>query len=136
MIDVDSGRLNEMSVALEDAGYESVAARTGIQGFEAAVRQLNCELILIHSNCIRWELSSTLANLRADARTRRTPVVIYGPDYSADSAISLASRHRGVWFINEPVGQLTIAERLRYLNVTAPLLTEAERTWLQSIANE
>ena len=64
---------------LDDQGYQTTRALTGQGGFEQAIRQLNCELILIHSNCLRWSLSQTIANFRADSRTAQTPIAVYGP---------------------------------------------------------
>lgn len=133
VIDADAGRRNELAEALQDAGYQTEAVRTGIRGFEAAVGQLHCELILIHSNCIQWDLSPTVANLRADARTRNTPIVIYGPEYTQPSAASLARRQPGIWYISEPVGVLTLVERMRFVQVAGPLLSEAERTEMQAL---
>lgn len=132
VIDVDLERLNSLSVTLEDAGYATSRARTGAAGFDSAVRQMNCELILIHSNSIRWELSSTIANLRADIRTRKTPIVIYGPQRAERMSQDLAARYPGIWFISEPLGQLTLMPQLQAANVSGPLLTNAERAAMKA----
>ena len=136
VIDVDLNRSAELAAALEDAGAVTARAQTGAEGFGKAVGQMNCDLILLHSNCIRWELSTTIANLRADARTRRTPIIIYGPDYSKRSALRLAGRYDGIWFISEPVGGLSLLSRMQYMNVAAPLLSEAERGEMRELASK
>ncbi len=126
----------ELAVTLQDAGYAAKAVRTGAQGFTVAASQLNCELILVESNCIYWDLSVTVANLRADARTRRTPIVIYGPAHDKQAAISLALRHEGIWFLEEPVGPITLMDSMRFINVGQPVLTEAERTAMTKLASQ
>lgn len=131
LIDTDSGRLNELAPALEDAGYTVAAARTSVIGFEAAIRQLNCDLIMIHSNCLRWELSQAVANIRADGRTRRTPIVIFGPATSEASVRSLQARYPEIWYLSEPLGMLTLSERLRFEGVPAPNLSISERAALK-----
>lgn len=134
VIDADESRATELADVLNDNGFATVAVRRGTAGFEAAVQQLNCELILVEANCIRWDLSLTIANLRADARTRRTPVVIYGPDTAEASALSLARRYPGIWFLREPLGAVTLVDRLRISNVDLPLLSEQDRIDMRSLA--
>jgi hypothetical protein len=133
IIDPDSDRLNDLHTALDDSDYDVRSFRSGIEGFEAAVSRLNCELILIHSNCVQWNLSLTIANLRADARTQATPIVIYGPDHSTSSARRIASVNSGVWFLPEPVGQLTLKDRMIFENVIQPLLSEADRQEMKEL---
>jgi len=120
---------------LTDQGYDAVRTLSGRRGFDAASRQLRCELILIHSNCIRWSLSKTIANLRADIRTAQTPIVIYGPPRSRDSALSLRSNYEGLWFMTGPVSEINFANELRRLHVPAPQLNEAERSQLIQMAS-
>jgi hypothetical protein len=131
LIDTDNGRLNELAPALEDAGYTVAAARTSVIGFETAIRQLNCDLIMIHSNCLRWELSQAVANLRADVRTRRTPIVVFGPATSEAKVRSLQARYPEIWYLSEPLGMLTLSDRLRFEGVPAPNLSSAERAALK-----
>lgn len=135
VIDADSERMTTLSVALEDAGYAVRGGHTGAAGFEAAAGQLNCELILVHSNSVRWELSGTIANLRADCRTRLAPIVIYGPDYSERGGLSLARRYTGIWFIREPLGELTLADSLNLAGVPAPILSRAGRVAMKEFAD-
>ena len=120
---------------LTDQGYDAVRTLSGQHGFEAAARQLRCELILIHSNCTRWSLSKTIANLRADIRTAQTPIVIYGPRRSRGCALSLQSNYEGLWFMTGPVSELNFANELRRLHVPAPRMTQAERSRLIQMAS-
>lgn len=64
---------------LRDLGYEAVVVTSGRDAFKAAAGRTDVELIVLHPNIIRWPLSETMANLRADARTASMPIVIHGP---------------------------------------------------------
>ena len=90
-------------------------------------RLVYCELILVHSNCLRWSLSETKANLRADYRTRNTPIIIYGPERDKLRTERLRSNYRGLWWITEPISEITFVDTLRFENVPPAILSEAER---------
>ena len=64
---------------LRELGYEAVVYTSGRDAFSAAASRSDVELVVLHPNIIRWALSETLANLRADARTASIPVIIHGP---------------------------------------------------------
>lgn len=117
----------ELVSVLSDAGYSASPAATGRDGFEAATGQLQCDLLLVHANCQRWPLSAAVANFRADGRTRDVPIVVYGPGWARDAVRRLARNYAGVWFLEEPVTQFTLFERLGYLNVPGPRLSADER---------
>jgi hypothetical protein len=51
------------------------------------------ELIVLHPNIIRWALSETLANLRADSRTAGIPIVIHSPGRIMPQMQSQAGRY-------------------------------------------
>lgn len=119
---------------LEDMNYEVEAAETGPTGFEAAAAQMNCELVFLSMYPSRWPASVTLANLRADIRTRNTPVVLVGPEAKRVEAESLAAIHPGVEFISEPIGSLTFPAQFRSLSVPGPLLEAADRQVLHAAA--
>lgn len=133
VIDADLDRQTELKSALMDSGYVTTAARTGVEGFQSLAKQLNCELILVHSNCIRWDLSLTIANLRADVRTRLTPIVIYGPKYAERSAKNLTGRYPGIWFLPEPLGARTLDIALGLERIPGPLVPPKDRLALKSV---
>ncbi|MEZ6043374.1 MAG: hypothetical protein R3C20_22985 [Planctomycetaceae bacterium] len=116
VIEADAGRLPGLAARLEDAGYATQVSRTGADGFTLASEQLNCELILVSSNCIEWDLSPTIANLRADIRTQNCPIIVYGPSRARASVRRLIERYEGVWFMDEPFGNLTREESARLQN--------------------
>jgi len=118
---------------LRGAGFDVVGAATGAEGFELAANQLQTELILVHSNCQQWPLTQLVANLRADARTKGVPIVVYGPSWSRDAVRAVARNYDGVWFIDEPVTELTLFERMSWLRVPGPLLSPEDRQRLKSM---
>src|SRR5579872_4568169 len=64
---------------LKDLGYEPVVYMSGRDAFAAAAARSDVDLVVLHPHIVRWPLSETLANLRADARTANIPIVIHGP---------------------------------------------------------
>jgi len=64
---------------MRELGYESLVFTSGRDVFTVAASRNDVELIVLHPNMVRWPLSETLANLRADARTAKIPVIIHGP---------------------------------------------------------
>jgi hypothetical protein len=64
---------------LAELGYEPLLATSGRDVFKMAADRTDVELIVLHPNIIRWALTETLANLRADARTASIPIIIHGP---------------------------------------------------------
>ncbi|MCH7988270.1 MAG: hypothetical protein IID46_03865, partial [Planctomycetes bacterium] len=64
---------------LNDMGFTSQTVQTGRAGFLAAAERGDVDLIVLDTNTIRWSLSQTVANLRADARTAGIPIAVYGP---------------------------------------------------------
>lgn len=62
-----------------ELGYEPLLFTSGRDVFKAAAERTDVELIILHPNIIRWALTETLANLRADARTASIPIILHGP---------------------------------------------------------
>ncbi len=73
VIDTNREQGNEMAGLLNQIGFETVTASTGREGFEMAVRRSNVVLVAVQVNVIRWPLSQTISNLRADARSAQNP---------------------------------------------------------------
>ncbi|MEY3459550.1 MAG: hypothetical protein RL215_2707, partial [Planctomycetota bacterium] len=63
---------------LEDRGFFTVSSGTGPEGFSRAASCVQCELVLLGLYPSRWPAAMTLANLRADLRTRMATVVLVG----------------------------------------------------------
>lgn len=127
VVDSNNQSLRNLDVALEDAGFIVAPRQTGQDGFDAAVGQMNCELILIDAEAAGWPLATTLANLRSDARTRYAPIVVIGPDRFARRVSRLGETHAGVWFLSEPVAGETLALKLASLNLPPHVLSPEDR---------
>lgn len=118
---------------LEDQKYTVKVAETGPQGFERAVECLHSELIFLSLYPSRWSAATTLANLRADVRTRSCPVVLIGRPSQQSQALALQEIHGNVYFLSEPIGVQSFPSQLRNLNLKS-LLTVEEREYLGSLA--
>ena len=118
---------------LEDQKYTVKVAETGPQGFERAVECLHSELIFLSLYPSRWSAATTLANLRADVRTRSCPVVLIGRPSQQSQALALREIHGNVYFLSEPIGVQSFPSQLRNLNLKS-LLTVEEREYLGSLA--
>lgn len=127
VIDSRAGESSAVAGVLTDMNYRVAARNTGRSGFEAAAAQLQCELILVHSNCLRWSLSDTITNLRADYRTQNSPIIIYGPAAHEETTDTIRTRFRGVWFVPEPISVVTLPDTLRLANFPPPSLSTTER---------
>lgn len=99
VIDSDGQRASTTAAFMTSAGYEGLVAATGREGFETAAKSAGVEVIVVHVNCIRWDLTQTLSNLRADARTAAIPVVIYGPPELRSELARLVSRNSPATYV-------------------------------------
>ncbi|MFQ5733955.1 MAG: hypothetical protein ACE5KM_18615 [Planctomycetaceae bacterium] len=79
VVNTNLQRASSLAGLLSEMGYDPQVARTGRDSYKIATRRADIELILLQLNTIRWPLSQTLANLRADGRTKGIPIIIYGP---------------------------------------------------------
>lgn len=127
-----------------ELGFRPVLAATGMDGFRVAASRGNIELAVLHPNVIRWELSQTLANLKADARTAGIPVVIYGPGDGREHYERIAAGYRNVVFVQQGDSALEVNGELRPLlaQISPPPLSPEQRGaqiqeaafWLRRIA--
>ena len=136
VVDSNDRTLRDLDVALENAGFVVALSQTGQDGFDAAVLQMNPELIIIDAESAGWPLATTLANLRTDGRTRNVPIVVIGPDRFADRVSKLSQIHPGIWFLPEPVGIETLALKLDALLLPPHLLSPEERAAMKQLAGE
>ncbi len=79
VVDPNTNRAVDTASMFKHLGYNTTIAVTGKRGFREAVAHGDVALVALHPNTIRWELTQTIANLRADARTAATPIVIAAP---------------------------------------------------------
>lgn len=134
VVDSNDRTLRDLDVALENAGFTVALSQTGQDGFDAAVLQMNPELILVDAESAGWPLATTLANFRADVRTRNTPIVVIGPERFSKRVERLGEIHPGIWFLTEPAGIDTLALRLDKLLLPPHLLSPEDRAALKELA--
>ncbi|MGC1275948.1 MAG: HEAT repeat domain-containing protein [Planctomycetaceae bacterium] len=79
IIDPDFQRGSTLAGFVRGLGYQAVLAASGQEGFLAATERVQPAFLLVNLNVSRWPLSQTLANFRADARTKDLPIVVVGP---------------------------------------------------------
>ena len=136
VVDSNDTSLGQLDEALEDAGFTVAASQTGQDGFDAAARQMNCELMLVDAESAGWPLATTLANLRSDVRTHNVPIVVIGPARFAARVSRLSEIHPGIWFLAEPVGIETLVPKLDSLLLPPGLLSPADRGAMKQLAGD
>ena len=105
----------------------------------------NVELALLHLNTVRWELSQTIANLRADPRTRNLPIAVYGPPELRGATRRKLEPYQLVSYLDDAGDAGLMREQLTPLisRREIPELTAAQRAeevasaayWLRHIAD-
>jgi HEAT repeat protein len=145
VIDTNREQGNEMAGLLNQIGFETATAATGRQGFELTVGRSNVVLVAVQANVIRWPLSQTVSNLRADARSAQIPLLIYGPESVRADIRGLLAHYPPVEYLVESATPQNVEVQVggflkRALALAAPPVNRAERivdatSWLASIAN-
>eukprot|EP00913_Durusdinium_trenchii_P023428 g22006.t1 len=97
---------------LGEMGYEPYVSQTGREGFRTAAERSDIDLILLQLNTIRWPLSQTIANLRADARTSQIPIAIYGPQAMRHRVISQLNKYPRLTYIVDSSTSLGLSTQL------------------------
>ncbi|NOX57124.1 MAG: hypothetical protein GXP27_22365, partial [Planctomycetes bacterium] len=135
-IDPNTQRSATIAGIVRELGYEPLIAATGREGFQIAASRSDVELILIHENSVRWELSLTVANLRADVRTANIPIAIYGPDPTAARIQRLLQQYPLMTYVVETTSSRDLKGQLRpFLSrLGAPPLTRQQRKRLREAA--
>jgi hypothetical protein len=129
VIDADNSRGSQTLGYLSELGYEGVVASTGREGFEKAATSAGVNVIIVHANCVRWELTQTLSNFRADARTAAIPIVVYGAEPTRSSVARLVGRSKPAVFVGESAGAADFRRQfVPFINsVSSPPLSAQER---------
>lgn len=84
IVEISADRAAQVGGLVAELGFEPLVVLSGREAFKSAAERTDVELIVLHPNIIRWPLSETLANLQADPRTSRIPLVVHGPGRLAD----------------------------------------------------
>ena len=134
IVSPDDSQLRTLQAVFQDAGFTADIAETGPDGFQLAASQLNCELFVLQAESPIWPMATTVANLRADVRTRNTPVVIIGQPRFQDRVAALAEIYDGVWFIPEPAGTESLLSKMAQTNIPPAALTAEDRAAIKALA--
>jgi hypothetical protein len=145
VIDPNDQRGAAMGDYVNTIGFAPIFASTGQSGFQAAASRGSVALAIIHLNAIRWNLTQTIANLRADARTANIPIAIYGPAELEPRVRSLTEQYPRVEFVREPHNATDLTRSLSpfLAQVSPPPQTTDQRNeqrvaavrWLRHIAD-
>ena len=92
VVDANSSRASQMGALVAELGYQQLIEPTGRDGFKMAVDRSDIRLIALEINTIRWPLSQTVANFRADSRTAAIPIIVYGDERMQSRVRGLVSR--------------------------------------------
>ena len=97
VIDPNTVRGNATGGKFAQLNFRPSVVRTGREGVAAAAANPATELVVIDPNSIRNPLSTTLAELAADIRTREIPVVILtGPGLVARSEVAARNHPQAI----------------------------------------
>lgn len=145
VVDASVQRGRTMASLFGQLGFAADSARTGRDGFRIATERGDVELVVLQSNVARWGLTQTIANLRADARTKSLPIVVYGdPEFPVRNAEGLKRRYEPIEFVDlSLVREETLLDQVRpFVEATQSPLTAEQRNemleaglfWLAEIA--
>ena len=117
---------------LNQIGFETVTASTGREGFEMAVRRSNVVLVAVETNVIRWPLSQTVSNLRADARSAQIPILVFGPESVRAEIRGLLTHYPQIEYMVESATPQNVEVQVggflkRAMALAAPPANRAER---------
>jgi hypothetical protein len=144
VVDPNNTRGSTMATFLSEMGYDAQIVPTGAAGFEAASTKGDMELAVLHLNTIDWDLTPTIANFRADSRTRSLPIAIYGPHGFRRSVDHILAKDPLITYVEESVLSTGLSRQLRpfLAQIDPPTLSATQQTdqskqaakWLRKIA--
>ena len=124
VIDPNGARAAEMGGLLQRLGYRVDLATGARRGFERAVAGAGADLIAVQANVPDLPVGSLAANLRADARTRSVPLVLYGAERLERPLTRIADRAGEALFVPYPIAPETLERRLAPLRAAAAPLPD------------
>lgn len=136
VIDADVDRASQVGGFLSAMGLNPVLVRTGREGFEIAASRTGFEVVIIHANCVRWDLSQTLANFRADARTAALPIAVLGEEALRGKLARRIANSQPATFITDAPTAIDFEGQLRpwLARMDRQPLTDAERAEQKQLA--
>lgn len=121
---------------LNGMGYKTHVALTGREAFRTAAERGDVDLIALQINTLRWPLSQTVSNLKADARTASIPIAIYGPDNMKHDVDGLIDRYSDMVYVSESLTSDFFEHQLRpfLVSIKPPPFTEQQKIEFQKAA--
>ena len=135
VIDPDGERATRMAGLLQQLGYRVDLSSSGRDGFRRAA-QGAADLVAVQANVADIPVSQFAANLRADARTRETPLVVYGGPRIERAVTRLANRAAPATFVEFPNDPAVVARQLAALGGRPPLPDELKGEQKRAAARE
>jgi HEAT repeat protein len=134
--EVSAARAALIGGFLRDLGYEPLVHLSGREAFRAAASRADVELVVLHPNIIRWALSETLANLRADSRTAGIPIVVHGPGELQSRLRTQIGNYRLVSYAHgaEVTDDFESQVRPFLAQIKTPAMSDTERAGLRKDA--
>ncbi len=121
VVDPNTTRGRDVAALFGELGYSPIYAATGRSGFKKVVERSDISLIALNVNTVRWDLSETIENLRADARTAQVPITIYGSEQMEPQVAGLLQRSAPLNYVVDPVSsrglQVQLNSFLKKLNM-------------------
>ncbi|MEZ6068506.1 MAG: hypothetical protein R3B90_22975 [Planctomycetaceae bacterium] len=130
VVDPNSQRGATFAGALAGLGLAPGQASTGREGFLIAAEEGNVTLAALHLNTIQWDLTQTVANLRADPRTKKLPIVVYGPPSLRNATRQKLKAYELVGYADDSGDLALIQQQIQPLlaQASVPPLSPAQRT--------
>jgi len=137
VIDSNLTRGSRVAGFLNELGYTPHVEETGREGFQFALDNADVELVFIHPGVVRWPLSETIANFRADSRTGSLPLILYGPNEMAGKMKRYTDNNPLFTYFTASASteglQLQLSEFLQTLK--SPPLGEDQRAYQAEVAS-
>jgi DNA-binding response OmpR family regulator len=126
-------RVSALAGLVSQSGFETRITSSGRDAFRIAAERGDVQLVVLDANVIRWSLSETVANLRADARTSGIPIAVVGDAMRIAAVERMLLRDPLMVYIQRPANLKGLRDQLNpFLRglATEPL-SAAERGELQ-----
>ncbi|MFO1021265.1 MAG: HEAT repeat domain-containing protein [Planctomycetales bacterium] len=129
VIDPNTSRGVVIAGLVQGIGYQSSLSHNGREGFRRASEGNAPDLIMVNAQVGQWPLTETIANFRADSRTRQMPIVIFGDESLKAKYALRTARDSRLYVIREPYSVADLENNVKdfLASQTVTPLSPAER---------
>lgn len=99
VVDPNIERGGDIGGRLRQLGLTPILAESGREGFRQASSRSDIVLAVVHANATNWELTPTVDNFYADARTASIPVAVVASTQSRGALNWVRSTHPGLMYV-------------------------------------